>query len=80
QTLTRSLNTTITTLIAVLAFLFLGASPITGFAIALTVGLIVGTYSSLFLAAQIWLVWRGKMIKKKPVDFTKKKRVEGPQV
>lgn len=80
QTLTRSLNTTITTLIAVLAFLFLGASPITGFAIALTVGLIVGTYSSLFLAAQIWLVWRGKMIKNKPVDFTKKKRVEGPQV
>ncbi|WP_404453643.1 protein translocase subunit SecDF [Oceanobacillus kapialis] len=80
QTLTRSMNTTITTLIAVLAFLFLGASSITGFAIALAVGLIVGTYSSLFLAAQIWLAWRGKMIKNKPVDFTKKKRVEGPQV
>ncbi|MEC5422069.1 protein translocase subunit SecDF [Virgibacillus sp. C22-A2] len=80
QTFTRSINTTTTTLIAVLAFLFFGAESITGFAIALTVGLLVGTYSSLFLASQIWLVWRGKMIKKKPVDFSKKKRVEGPQV
>ncbi|MUK87000.1 protein translocase subunit SecDF [Ornithinibacillus sp. L9] len=80
QTMTRTVNTTITTLIAVLAFLFLGAEPITGFAIALAVGLMAGTYSSLFLATQIWLVWRGKMLKDKPVDFRKKKRVEGPQV
>ncbi|RFA34517.1 protein translocase subunit SecDF [Virgibacillus dokdonensis] len=80
QTFVRSINTSITTLIAVLAFLFLGAESIGGFAIALTFGLLAGTYSSLFLASQLWLVWRGKMIKKKPVDFTKKKRVEGPQV
>ncbi|WP_100011925.1 protein translocase subunit SecDF [Lentibacillus sediminis] len=80
QSFTRSMNTTITTLTAVLAFLILGAQPITGFAIALFVGLLAGSYSSLFIAAQLWLVWRGKMIKKKPVDFTKKKRVEGPQV
>ncbi|WP_099158628.1 protein translocase subunit SecDF [Virgibacillus ndiopensis] len=80
QTLTRSINTTVTTLIAVLAFLFLGAESITGFAIALTVGLIAGTYSSLFIASQLWLVWRGKMIKEKPVVFAKKKKVEGPQV
>src|SRR5699024_40697 len=80
QTFTRSINTSITTLVAVLAFLFLGAQSITGFAIALTIGLIVGTYSSLFLAALLWLVWRGRTIKKKPVNFTKKKRVEGPQV
>lgn len=80
QTFTRSINTSVTTLIAVLSFLFLGAQSIGGFAIALAVGLIVGTYSSLFLASQLWLVWRGKMLKKKPVDFTKKKRVEGPQV
>ncbi|ALX48182.1 protein translocase subunit SecDF [Lentibacillus amyloliquefaciens] len=80
QTMTRSINTTVTTLIAVLAFLFLGAQSITGFAIALAVGLLAGTYSSLFLAAQIWLVWRGKNIKEKPVVFAKKKRTEGPQV
>ncbi|WP_047984022.1 protein translocase subunit SecDF [Ornithinibacillus californiensis] len=80
QTMTRTVNTTITTLIAVLAFLFLGAEPIRGFGIALAVGLFAGTYSSLFLATQLWLVWRGKSIKEKPVDFRKKKRVEGPQV
>ena len=80
QTFTRSINTSLTTLIAVLAFLVLGAASIKGFAIALAVGLIAGTYSSVFLAAQLWLVWRGKMLKKKPVDFRKKKRVDGPQI
>lgn len=80
STFTRSMNTTITTMVAVLAFLFLGAQAISGFAIALAIGMIAGTYSSLLLASQIWLVWRGKMIKKRPVDFTKKKQVEGPQV
>ncbi|MFC3039165.1 protein translocase subunit SecDF [Virgibacillus xinjiangensis] len=80
QSFTRSINTTITTMIAILAFLFLGAQPITGFAIALAVGLFAGSYSSLFIAAQLWLVWRGRNIKNKPVDFSKKKRVEGPQV
>jgi len=80
QTFTRSMNTTITTMIAVLSFLVLGSQSISGFAIALVVGLIFGTYSSLFLAAQLWLVWRGKTIKEKPLDFTKKKRVDGPQV
>ncbi|MFA1820522.1 protein translocase subunit SecDF [Virgibacillus oceani] len=80
QTFTRSINTSFSTLIAVLAFLVLGAQSIFGFAVALAVGLIAGTYSSLFLAAQLWLVWRGKNIKEKPIDFTKKKRVEGPQV
>ncbi|MGM8212972.1 protein translocase subunit SecDF [Virgibacillus sp. W0430] len=80
QTFMRSINTTATTLIAVMAFLVLGAQSIFGFAIALVVGLLAGTYSSLFLASQLWLVWRGKSLKQKPLDFTKKKKVEGPQV
>ncbi|MBS3679473.1 protein translocase subunit SecDF [Ornithinibacillus massiliensis] len=80
QTMTRTINTNITTLIAIVAFLILGAEPIRGFGIALLIGIIAGTYSSLFLATQLWLVWRGKNIKDKPVDFRKKKRVEGPQV
>lgn len=80
QSFTRSLNTTITTLVAVLSFLILGAQSISGFSIALVVGLIAGLYSSLFLASQLWLVWRGRKLKDKPLDFTKRKRVEGPQV
>ncbi|MFC0299853.1 protein translocase subunit SecDF [Virgibacillus soli] len=80
QTFTRSIATSLTTLLAVLAFMILGAQSIQPFAFALAIGLIMGTYSSLFLASQLWLIWRGKMIKKRPVDFRKKKRVEGPQV
>ena len=80
QTFMRSINTTITTMIAVLAFLILGAQSIFGFAIALLVGLIAGGYSSLFLASQLWLVLRGRKLDKKPIDFRKKKRVDGPQV
>src|SRR5699024_8026349 len=77
QTFMRSINTTITTMIAVLAFLILGAQSIFGFAIALLVGLIAGGYSSLFLASQLWLVLRGRKLDKKPIDFRKKKRVDG---
>src|SRR5690625_2386507 len=80
QTFTRSMNTALTTMIAVLSFLILGSQSISGFAIALIVGLVFGTYSSLFLASQLWLVFRGKNIKERPVDFTKAKRVDGPQV
>lgn len=80
QTFMRSINTTTTTLIAVLSFLILGAPSIFGFAIALVAGLIAGTYSSLFLASQLWLFVRGRNVNEKPIDFRKKKRVEGPQV
>ena len=80
QTFMRSFNTTMTTLIAVLSFLVLGAESISGFAIALVVGLIAGSYSSLFLASQLWFLLRGRNLKEKPIDFRKKKRIEGPQV
>ncbi len=80
QTFMRSINTTTTTLLAVLSFMLLGAPSIFGFALALVIGLVAGTYSSLFLASQLWLVWRGKRLKQRPLDFRKRKRVEGPQV
>ncbi|GGP13699.1 protein translocase subunit SecDF [Oceanobacillus neutriphilus] len=80
QSFTRTMNTSITTIIAVVAFLVLGASSIWAFAFALLVGLVAGTYTSLFLASQLWLVWRGRKVKDKPVDFRKKEKVDGPQV
>ncbi|UOQ93842.1 protein translocase subunit SecDF [Halobacillus shinanisalinarum] len=80
QTMARSLNTVLTVVFAALMLLIFGASSITNFAFALVIGLIAGTYSSLFLAAQLWLVWRGKSIKEKPIDFSKKKNTGGPQV
>ncbi|WP_082233728.1 protein translocase subunit SecDF [Halobacillus massiliensis] len=80
QTMTRSLNTVLTVIFAAVMLAVFGASSITYFSLALVVGLVAGTYSSLFLAAQVWLVWRGKNIKEKPIEYVKKKKPSGPQV
>ncbi|MFG6114212.1 protein translocase subunit SecDF [Halobacillus sp. MO56] len=80
QTMARSINTVITVVFAALMLLLFGATSITNFAFALVVGLIAGTYSSLFIAAQLWLVLRGRNIKEKPLSFVKKKNTGGPQV
>ncbi|MEC1627217.1 protein translocase subunit SecDF [Bacillus mojavensis] len=64
QTFTRSVNTVLTVVIVVITLLIFGASSITNFSIALLVGLLTGVYSSLYIAAQIWLVWKGKELKK----------------
>ncbi|MBB6451889.1 SecD/SecF fusion protein [Salirhabdus euzebyi] len=80
QTLGRSINTVITVVFAALMLLIFGAAPITNFSFALLVGLVAGMYSSLFIAAQLWLVWRGKMLKEKPLEFGERKSTGGPQV
>jgi len=54
QTFFRSLMTTITTLLPVIMLLFFGSHSIFEFNIAMLMGLIVGTYSSLFIASKIW--------------------------
>ena len=51
QTLTRTLMTSITTLIVLGALLMLGGELIRGFAIALIVGVLIGTYSSIYVAS-----------------------------
>jgi SecD/SecF fusion protein len=83
QTLTRSLNTVLMVLIAVVALLIFGSSSIRNFSIALLVGLIVGVYSSIFVASSIWVVLKAKELKKKGVIKTvkeKKKYSDQPQV
>jgi SecD/SecF fusion protein len=69
QTLTRSIITTVTTLIPVVALIVLGSHEIINFNIALLFGLLSGVYSSIFIASQIWLEIEkkniGKPIKKK---------------
>lgn len=57
ETLSRSLNTSLTTLAVVIALvLFVGVS-IQNFAVVLLIGVIAGTYSSLFVAPQLLVVW-----------------------
>ena len=58
QTLSRSLNTSITTIIMVLLLFILGVSSIREFALPLMIGLISGTYSSIFIAAALWYVMK----------------------
>ena len=56
QTLTRSINTSLTTLFVLFAIFFFGGVTLKYFALALIIGITAGTYSSLFLATPI-LVW-----------------------
>ncbi|WP_169824054.1 protein translocase subunit SecF [Anaerobacillus alkalidiazotrophicus] len=65
QTLARSINTVLTVVFAAIALLLFGGEAIRTFAFALLVGLVAGTYSSLFIAAQLWLVWKSKSLQKK---------------
>ncbi|MEK4028690.1 protein translocase subunit SecDF [Pseudobacillus sp. FSL P4-0506] len=83
QTFTRSVNTVLTVVIAVVALLLFGSESIRNFSIALLVGLISGVYSSLFIAAQLWLIWKKKELKKKGSIITykeKKQWSDEPQV
>lgn len=54
QTLTRSMYTSLTTLIMVVLLYVMGVPAIKEFALPLMVGMICGTYSSLLIAAQLW--------------------------
>lgn len=57
ETMTRSLLTSFTTALAVLAMLLFGGASLRDFLIALLSGIIIGTYSSIFIAAQILVLW-----------------------
>lgn len=57
QTLSRTVLTSGTTLLVVLALFFLGGEVIHDFAFALMVGIIVGTYSSIFIASPLLTYW-----------------------
>lgn len=60
QTMTRTINTSLTTELTVLALILFGGETIRDFTIALLVGLISGTYSTIFIASPIWAMWREK--------------------
>lgn len=64
QTFLRSLNTVITVLFASVALMIFGGEGIRNFSVALTVGLAFGMYSSIFFCAQLWLLWKGRSLRK----------------
>lgn len=57
QTIVRSLNTSITTLFALVAVYFFGGDTLKPFALALIIGIVAGTYSSIFIASPLLVSW-----------------------
>ncbi len=60
QTLSRTVVTGVTTLLAVLALYFLGGPVLEGLSLTLFIGILVGTYSSIFVSAPVVYLWPGK--------------------
>jgi len=65
ETLSRTILTALTTLFVVIALLVLGGGIIHDFAFALTVGIMVGTYSSIYVASPILIAWQARARKKR---------------
>lgn len=63
QTMARSINTSVTTLITLICLYILGVPSIKEFALPLIVGVICGCYSSVFLASSFWVLFKGKSAK-----------------
>ncbi|MDA1127287.1 MAG: protein translocase subunit SecF [Chloroflexi bacterium] len=62
ESMGRSLNTSITTLVVLLAMLFIGGNSIRELLLVLAIGALVGTYSSIFIASQFLVMWdRGEI-------------------
>ena len=60
ETLSRTILTSTTTLAVILALFILGGGVIHDFAFAILIGVLVGTYSSVFVASPVILIWEGK--------------------
>jgi len=58
QTIVRSINTSLTTLLVVAALYLFGGRTTQGFALAMLIGITAGTYSSLFIASPLWVAWK----------------------
>ena len=63
QTLARTVNTSLSTLLVLLCILFLGGESIRSFAFAMSLGVVVGTLSSIFVASPIAYIVMGRRIK-----------------
>jgi preprotein translocase subunit SecF len=57
QTLTRSINTSLSSILALCVVLIFGGDTIKDFALALVIGIFIGTYSSIFIAGPALVIW-----------------------
>lgn len=83
ETFGRTINTTITTLIPVITLIILGSSEILSFNLAMLIGLIAGTYSTIFIATALFLVLekknlgKPKKVKRVYTDEFEEKKIKG---
>ena len=68
QTLARTINTSVSTLIVLLCILFLGGKSIQPFAFAMTLGVVFGTLSSIFIASPIAYLTLGRKIRDRRIE------------
>ena len=66
QTLARSINTTLTTLLSLIAIFLFGGETLKNFALALILGFVAGAYSSIFIASTLLAWWRSRQEKSNP--------------
>ena len=80
ETFVRTIYTSVTTLLPVLALIFLGSSGILTFNLAMLFGLITGTYSSIYIATVLFILFESKSKEKKKKvykDDYEEKKVKG---
>ena len=83
ETFSRTIFTTVTTLIPVFALTFLGSNEIFTFNMAMLIGLVAGSYSSIFIAASVFLMFekrnigKVKKVKKIYTDEFEEKKIKG---
>ena len=65
ETLGRTLNSTITTLITIVLIYILGVTTIKEFALPLIIGILIGAYTSIFIASTFWASWKESSMKAK---------------
>ncbi|MBQ7075373.1 MAG: protein translocase subunit SecF [Clostridia bacterium] len=58
QSLTRSINTSVTTLLSIVILYILGVNSIKTFAFPIIIGVLIGTYSSIFIASPVWSLFK----------------------
>ena len=85
QVVKRSLITSITTIVTVICLILFGSTKVLEFNIALLVGLVAGTYSSLFIASWLWFKMESKVVgkpkrKKWYEDDIEEKKVKGVNI
>jgi SecD/SecF fusion protein len=76
QTMTRSLNTSLTVVFVLLSLVIFGGDSIRGFVLALLIGIVTGTYSSIFNASTLLVAWQKARGEQPPAATSGPRRVQ----